>query len=127
MKVYLPSYNQENEWERKCQYTLENIQKTNGRTLVLFRTTGELAAFKEYVNKEQMSVPFLYEGDQEISQLVSRFQNEEETVLCAVHLWEGLDIPGSSLSHVIIWSLPFLRTILCLKRNVSTLMIRFGM
>lgn len=40
-----------------------------------------------------MSVPFLYEGDQEISQLVSRFQNEEETVLCAVHLWEGLDIP----------------------------------
>ena len=39
-----------------------------------------------------MSVPFLYEGDQEISQLVSRFQNEEETVLCAVHLWEGLDI-----------------------------------
>ena len=96
------------------------IYKTNGRTLVLFRTTQELAAFKEYVSKEQMSVPFLYEGDQEISQLVSRFQNEEETVLCAVHLWEGLDIPGSSLSHVIIWSLPFLQTILCLKRNVST-------
>ncbi|PHD25822.1 ATP-dependent DNA helicase [Bacillus wiedmannii] len=107
MAVNLLSHTKENEWERKCQYTLENIQKTNGRTLVLFRTTQELAAFKEYVSKEQMSVPFLYEGDQEISQLVSRFQNEEETVLCAVHLWEGLDIPGSSLSHVIIWSLPF--------------------
>ena len=56
--------------ERKCQYTLENIQKTNGRTLVLFRTTQELAAFKEYVSKEQMSVPFLYEG---IKKLVSSF------------------------------------------------------
>lgn len=68
-----------------------------------------------------MSVPFLYEGDQEISQLVSRFQNEEETVLCAVHLWEGLDIPGSSLSHVIIWSLPFPpNDPLCLKRSVNT-------
>ncbi|GAA3327327.1 hypothetical protein GCM10020331_066830 [Ectobacillus funiculus] len=54
-----------------------------------------------------MQIPFLYEGDQEISRLVSQFQNEEETVLCAVHLWEGLDIPGASLSHVIIWSLPF--------------------
>ncbi|MNI82495.1 hypothetical protein D3C73_1392180 [compost metagenome] len=28
-------------------------------------------------------------------------------MLCAVTLWEGLDIPGPSLSHVIIWSLPF--------------------
>ncbi len=27
MKVYLPSYNEENAWERKCQYILENIQK----------------------------------------------------------------------------------------------------
>ena len=70
MAVNLLSHTKEDEWERKCQYTLENIQKTNGRTLVLFRTTQELAAFKEYVSKEQMSVPFLYEG---IKKLVSSF------------------------------------------------------
>ena len=49
----------------------------------------------------------LYEGDQEISHLISAFQNDEHSILCAVTLWEGLDIPGPSLSNVIIWSLPF--------------------
>lgn len=28
-------------------------------------------------------------------------------MLCAVTLWEGLDIPGPSLSNVIIWSPPY--------------------
>lgn len=27
--------------------------------------------------------------------------------MCSIHLWEGLDIPGSSLQNVIIFSLPF--------------------
>jgi len=62
--------------------------------------------FKE-VSKELNQYTFLFEGDQEISKLVSQFQREEETILCAVHLWEGLDIPGPSLSNVIIWSLPY--------------------
>ncbi|MCY7932370.1 helicase C-terminal domain-containing protein, partial [Bacillus inaquosorum] len=39
--------------------------------------------------------------------LVEKFQEEEETVLCSVHLWEGLDIPGDALKNVTIWSLPF--------------------
>lgn len=50
---------------------------------------------------------FWYEGDAEISHLISCFQNDEESILCAVTLWEGLDVPGPSLSNVIIWSLPF--------------------
>jgi ATP-dependent DNA helicase DinG len=107
MKVYLPTYNADGLFEKKIAYTLEEIEKLQGRTLVLFRTKQELAAFKQHMQGVDMQIPFLYEGDQEISRLVSQFQNEEETVLCAVHLWEGLDIPGASLSHVIIWSLPF--------------------
>ncbi|MBO9600133.1 MAG: ATP-dependent DNA helicase, partial [Cohnella sp.] len=35
------------------------------------------------------------------------FQRDETSVLCAISLWEGLDIPGPSLSNVIVWSLPF--------------------
>jgi ATP-dependent DNA helicase DinG len=107
MKVFLPTFSPEHVFAKKMEYTIKELQKTNGRTLILFRTKEELHAFKEEIGKQEIDLPFLYEGDQEISQLVSRFQNEEETVLCAVHLWEGLDIPGSSLSHVIIWSLPF--------------------
>lgn len=107
MKVYLPTYSTDGLFEKKVVYTLEEIEKLQGRTLILFRTKQELAAFKQHMQGIELQIPFLYEGDQEISRLVSQFQNEEETVLCAVHLWEGLDIPGASLSHVIIWSLPF--------------------
>lgn len=107
MKVYLPTYSTDGLFKKKVAYTLGEIEKLQGRTLILFRTKQELAAFKQHMQGMELQIPFLYEGDQEISRLVSQFQNEEETVLCAVHLWEGLDIPGASLSHVIIWSLPF--------------------
>lgn len=107
MKVYLPTYNRQQEWMKKVEYTLSSLEKTNGRTLILFRTNEELERFKEEMQHRNVYHDFLYEGDKEMSVLVSQFQNEEETVLCAVHLWEGLDIPGSSLSHVVIWSLPF--------------------
>ena len=50
---------------------------------------------------------FLFEGDQEISHLIASFQGDEHSVLAAVSLWEGLDIPGPSLSNVIVWALPF--------------------
>src|SRR5690606_15572733 len=38
---------------------------------------------------------------------VSRFQNEEHSILCSTSMWEGLDIPGPSLSNLILFSLPF--------------------
>lgn len=91
----------------KCDRALKEIEKSNGRALVLFSAMEELEVFKKHVNSNGSSYSFLFEGDQEISQLVSKFQNDETSVLCAVHLWEGLDIPGPSLSNVILWSLPF--------------------
>ena len=48
-----------------------------------------------------------YEGSSEISHLISSFQQDEESILCAYTLWEGLDVPGPSLSAVIIWDLPW--------------------
>ncbi|QNG61497.1 ATP-dependent DNA helicase [Bacillus sp. PAMC26568] len=91
----------------KCDRALKEIEKSNGRALVLFSAMEELEVFKKHVSSNGSSYSFLFEGDQEISQLVSEFQNDETSVLCAVHLWEGLDIPGPSLSNVILWSLPF--------------------
>jgi ATP-dependent DNA helicase DinG len=90
----------------KMAYTEEQIKKTNGRTLVLFSSQRELAAFKQFCEQE-LPFPIYFEGDAEISTLVSSFQNEIDSVLCSVHLWEGLDIPGSALENVIIFSLPF--------------------
>ncbi|KAA9026080.1 ATP-dependent DNA helicase [Niallia endozanthoxylica] len=91
----------------KCLYTLEQIRRTDGRALVLFSTPTELTAFKLFCQEKELSFPIYYEGDAEISTLVSQFQNEVDSVLCSLHLWEGLDIPGQSLENVIIFSLPF--------------------
>ena len=105
MTINMPVFSN-NELEEKLAYTLEQIKKTNGRTLVLFTNQNELVAFKKYC-VGVLEIPIYFEGDSEISSLVSQFQNEMESVLCSVHLWEGLDVPGSSLENVIIFSLPF--------------------
>ncbi|QAY65973.1 ATP-dependent DNA helicase [Paenibacillus protaetiae] len=93
----------------KMKQTLELLQQTGGRALLLFPSHEELAEFKRDVHLFPGfgSYRFLYEGEAEISHLISSFQNDEPSVLCAVTLWEGLDIPGPSLSQVIVWSLPF--------------------
>lgn len=107
MTIYMPMFeNDERIFEEKYAYAMQKIRETNGRALVLFPTREQLNEFKARAQQEE-GLTFLFEGDQEISELVSRFQNEEETILCSQHLWEGLDIPGPSLSNVIIWALPY--------------------
>ncbi|MBD1381646.1 ATP-dependent DNA helicase [Metabacillus arenae] len=91
----------------KASYTLMQIEKTGGRTLVLFTSFEELEFFKEKAMNTELPYNFYYEGTEEISTLVSKFQQDETSVLCAVHMWEGLDVPGQSLSQVIISALPF--------------------
>ncbi len=106
MMIKMPAFAHDAVLE-KCLYTLEQIRRTDGRALVLFSTPTELTAFKLFCQEKELSFPIYYEGDAEISTLVSQFQNEVDSVLCSLHLWEGLDIPGQSLENVIIFSLPF--------------------
>ncbi|PKG24077.1 ATP-dependent DNA helicase [Niallia nealsonii] len=105
MKVYASSFNKEDN-SQKQNYCYENIIKAHGRSLVLFNNKEDLQQFKENLPTD-LSFPVYFEGEGEISSLVSKFQNEEESVLCAVNLWEGLDVPGRSLENVFIFSLPF--------------------
>ena len=93
--------------KEKMRAVMKHLQKSNGRTLLLFPTGEQLKVFHKAVQDIEHPFEILFEGDQEISTLVSYFQNHEHTILCAEHLWEGLDVPGSSLSQVIIWDLPF--------------------
>ncbi|WP_409288877.1 ATP-dependent DNA helicase [Peribacillus sp. SCS-37] len=92
--------------EDKLEYTLKSLQESNGSALILFNSKEELQWFKEHAGAK---IPFrvYYEGDAEISDLVGMFQEDKESVLCSYHLWEGLDIPGESLTNVILFSLPF--------------------
>lgn len=104
MKTMLDSEGQK---EQKAIEAVKRIKQYEGKTLILFPSFEELAAFKNLQQEHQVDFPVYYEGDEEISTLVKKFQTEQASVLCSVHLWEGLDIPGASLEHVIIWGLPF--------------------
>lgn len=104
MKMNMPAFENGNQLA-KLQYTMKTIEENEGRTLVLFQSKEELQWFKE--NCSMSSYPFYFEGEAEISELVKKFQEEEQSVLFSYHLWEGLDVPGPSLQNVVIHSLPF--------------------
>lgn len=85
----------------------EDLRKNNGSSLVLFASSQEMERFREWSINKDWEFTILFEGDREISETVKNFQNSRENVLCSYSLWEGLDVPGESLTQVVISSLPF--------------------
>lgn len=110
MRIQTSLLNDDTGYTEKIKLAIHLLRQNEGRTLILFPSREELERFKRHIGpiaKEQFAFRLLYEGDSEISRLISEFQNDETSTLAAVTLWEGLDIPGPSLSHVLLWSLPF--------------------
>ncbi|OWR28878.1 ATP-dependent helicase [Saccharibacillus sp. O23] len=95
--------------QAKTDHVLRVLERRAGGTLLLFPSREEMDKFRAEADSrlEFAEFPILYEGDAEISRLISEFQNGTQVNLCAVTLWEGLDVPGDSLNHVIVWELPF--------------------
>ncbi len=85
--------------------SLLNISK--GRALVLFTSFAAMdSAF--HALRDEMDFPVLRQGTASRHELLSRFARETDSVLFAVaSFWEGVDVPGESLSMVIIDKLPF--------------------
>lgn len=109
MEVIAPKWSYRGTFSEKMKTAVKLLEHTEGRALILFPSKDELVRFKREVAyyPECAAMRFWFEGDQEISHLISSFQQDELSVLCAVSLWEGLDVPGPSLSNVIVWSLPW--------------------
>lgn len=83
------------------------LNKNNGHSLLLFSSLEEMNRFRDWTANQSWPFEMIYEGDREISETVKQFQRDESAVLCSYHLWEGLDVPGESLTQVLISSLPF--------------------
>ncbi|WP_151529775.1 MULTISPECIES: ATP-dependent DNA helicase [Corynebacterium] len=87
----------------------ELIMAAGGRTLGLFSSRR---AAREAAEKLRPVLPFdiLLQGDDSIGALVSEFAKHENTCLFGtLTLWQGVDVPGRSLSLVMIDRLPFPR------------------
>ena len=87
----------------------ELITAAGGRTLGLFSSMRAARAAAE-VMRERLSTPVLCQGDDTTSALVEQFTEElAASLFGTLSLWQGVDVPGPSLSLVLIDRIPFPR------------------
>jgi ATP-dependent DNA helicase DinG len=85
------------------------ITAAGGRTLGLFSSMRAAKAAAE-IMRERLDTPVLCQGEDTTSALVSQFSDDPETSLFGtLSLWQGVDVPGPSLSLVLIDRIPFPR------------------
>ncbi len=88
---------------------IELIEAAGGRTLALFTSWRAMDEAVETV-RDAVDVPVLTQRDLPKPALVEKFAASEETCLFATTgLFQGVDVPGATLSCVIIDKLPFPR------------------
>lgn len=85
------------------------IMAAGGRTLALFTSWRSMNMAKEHL-LDRLPYTLLAQGDSPKQVLVDQFLEDEESVLLAtMSFWQGVDIPGRTLSCVIIDRIPFPR------------------
>jgi ATP-dependent DNA helicase DinG len=85
------------------------ITAAGGRTLGLFSSMRAAKAAAE-IMRERLDTPVLCQGEDTTSALVQRFADDAKTSLFGtLSLWQGVDVPGPSLSLVLIDRIPFPR------------------
>ena len=85
------------------------LEITNGKTLVLFTSYESLKKSCEYVRScIKADIRILRQGEADRMVLLNEFKNDISSCLFATaSFWAGVDVPGESLSHVILAKLPF--------------------
>nr|WP_232541683.1 ATP-dependent DNA helicase [Nocardia bovistercoris] len=85
------------------------IEAAGGRTLGLFSSMRAAKAATEAL-RDRLKTPILCQGDDATNALVRKFAEDPATSLFGtLSLWQGVDVPGPSLSLVILDRIPFPR------------------
>jgi ATP-dependent DNA helicase DinG len=86
---------------------LEILERTKGRALVLFTSYSNLNMVHALI-RERITYTVYRQGDAPRSSLLEAFREDVHSVLLATgSFWQGIDVPGETLSCVIIDKLPF--------------------
>jgi ATP-dependent DNA helicase DinG len=85
------------------------ITAAGGRTLALFTSWRSMRAAVEAL-RDRLDVPVLAQSDLPKPALVEAFRDDESTCLFAtLGFWQGVDVPGRTLSLVTVDRIPFPR------------------
>ena len=97
-------------WAQAVQEQIARmVAAAGGRTLALFTSYTAMRAAAEAV-RETTELRIYCQGDLPHPELISRFAVEEESCLFAtMTMWQGVDVPGRSLSLVVVDRIPFPR------------------
>lgn len=88
----------------------ESLLASRGRGLVLFTSFYLLNATAAALGEDltAQGITLLCQGDMPRHRLLAKFQADTNSVLMATaSFWEGVDVPGESLSNLILTRLPF--------------------
>ncbi len=85
------------------------VTAAGGRTLGLFSSMRAAKQAAEAL-RAKLDLPILCQGDDSTGLLVQQFAKDEPTCLFGtLSLWQGVDVPGRSLSLVVVDRIPFPR------------------
>jgi ATP-dependent DNA helicase DinG len=86
---------------------LQLLLASSGRALVLFTSIRAMDHMFNFLG-DRLPFPVFVQGEAPKQKLLENFRNDTHSVLLAVaSFWEGVDVPGDTLSAVIIDKLPF--------------------
>ncbi|MEO5376977.1 MAG: ATP-dependent DNA helicase [Magnetococcus sp. DMHC-6] len=89
------------------QEIVQLLHASSGRALCLFTSLQKMEMVYQAI-RDELPFPLLVQGERPKKALLEIFRRETASVLMAVRsFWEGVDIPGESLSLVIIDRIPF--------------------
>jgi ATP-dependent DNA helicase DinG len=107
--AHLPDPRQSGSRQQVHDEMFELIEAAGGRTLGLFTSNRAMREAADALT-DRLDVPVIVQGDSSRSALITRFLADPETVLLAtLSFWQGVDLPGDTLTLVTIDRLPFPR------------------
>ena len=97
-------------WEKAAiMRAAEVVKRTEGKAFILctsYRLLDQTAQFLEKVMPKTIRI--LRQGEMARGKLLSEFRKDTHSVLVGTtSFWQGVDVPGESLSCVVIMKLPF--------------------
>lgn len=107
MPTHLPETKDPDYIQKLCDEVVSLINRSNGKTLVLFTNISHMRAVHEQVS-QLVSYDCYIQGQASRGVLLGRFQDEVHSCLFATRsFFTGVDIPGEALSSVILVKAPF--------------------
>ncbi|MFZ1032406.1 MAG: ATP-dependent DNA helicase, partial [Candidatus Acidiferrales bacterium] len=103
----MPDVRHETFSTRAAQEIAKLLEISKGRAFCLFTSYAQMRAVHDLVGA-RVKFPMLLQGTAPKSALLERFRTTPNAVLFATaSFWQGVDVPGTQLSCVIIDKLPF--------------------